>query len=492
MPRRPPQPDIDVDEIQGDVLPGFRRDHQAFLFARIDKSEMAKQTLARLLPRVSTARDVWRIRQLEDQARQANRQPRPFDGAWVNVAFTSAGIRRLLGGRYAGLDDESFAAGLPPRRGTGRKNPLGSRSTADWKVGPDGRQPHVLINAASDDRSRLEEEVAEIQAVLEGQGLKVFFEDRGDTIAIRPRTEHFGFVDGISAPVFRGNIDGEPLGSDAGRRPLLSPGLLLVGRRYRSSSDRPLAPWSWMANGSYMVWLRLQQDVYEFWSFCAKGARRVQSAWSTHDRRFEVTAEDFAALLIGRRPDAVGTPLSRCPLGSRLVTLPPGALNDFSYTERTRAAGQYPGVPADLSGRRCPQSAHIRKTNPRRAEDRDRVIVRRGIPFGPPVKNLHWVTPAERDVPRGLHFVCYQRSITEQFEHIQAMWVNEQWQPERASGYDPMAGARAFEDMVDLVLQNPRGANAARIGMLNTWVLPTGGAYFFVPSMTALRTKFSS
>jgi Dyp-type peroxidase family len=489
MPGRSREPDIEVDQIQGDVLPGFTRDHQAFLFARIDGNARAKQALARLLPRISTARDVLRIKQLEDQAREAKRRPRPYDGVLVNVAFTSDGIGRLIGPRYAGLDDEAFAAGLPPRRGSGRDNPLGS--TGNWRVGPDGLRPDVLVNVASDDRSRLEEEVAEIWALLTKRGFQRIYEDRGETIAIRPRTEHFGFVDGISVPVFRGSVDGRPL-SPVTKRPMLSPGLLLIGKKYRNSTNHPLAPWSWMANGSYMVWLRFEQDVHAFWSFCEYGASRVQRAWSTREKRFKVTPEDFAALLIGRRFDHVGTPLSRCPLGSKLVELPPDALNDFSYDEPTRGTRQYPGVPADPSGRRCPQSAHIRKTNPRRAEDRDRVIVRRGIPFGPPVNDLRRATPQERDQKRGLHFVCYQRSIIEQFEHIQAMWVDAQWQPERASGLDPMAGAPAFEEMFDLVFQDPRGRSAARVGMLNNWVVPTGGAYFFAPSMKALRTRFSA
>ena len=93
-----------------------------------------------------------------------------------------------------------------------------------------------------------------------------------------------------------------------------------------------------------------------------RGARRVQQAWSRPDAPFPVSAEDFAALLIGRRRDAWGTPLIRSPLGSPPVIVSPAGINDFAYDGRIEGRPPIPWV------WRCPVSAHIRKTNPRTAD----------------------------------------------------------------------------------------------------------------------------
>ena len=83
---------------------------------------------------------------------------------------------------------------------------------------------------------------------------------------------------------------------------------------------------------------------------------------------------------------------------------------------------------ADLDGRRCPLGAHIRRSNPRDAlgfegklSFRHRMI-RRGMPYGPPLPD-GVVEDDGKD--RGLVFVCFNASISRQFESVQRQWLND-------------------------------------------------------------------
>ena len=57
VPGSPPEPVFDSaaqDDIQGNIIPGFNKDHQHFLFLRICKPKEAKVFLREILPRIST------------------------------------------------------------------------------------------------------------------------------------------------------------------------------------------------------------------------------------------------------------------------------------------------------------------------------------------------------------------------------------------------------------------------------------------------------
>jgi hypothetical protein len=111
------------------------------------------------------------------------------------------------------------------------------------------------------------------------------------------------------------------------------------------------------------------------------------------------------------------------------------------------------------------------------------MILRRGLPYGPPMADR---TVAD-DEQRGLIFVCYQADIARQYERIQGTFAN--------AGYPDGQPTSRFPDA--LISQTGRDgstveiAQAGRGGSVgvrlnNTWVVPRGGLYLFVPSMTAL------
>ena len=119
----------------------------------------------------------------------------------------------------------------------------------------------------------------------------------------------------------------------------------------------------------------------------------------------------FASMLVGRWPS--GAPLMRTPdaddaalAGDELAN------NHFLFDDDTRPSvlGRSPATPATASRRRaadvlgavCPHFAHIRKVNPRDSatdlgKPHDtllRMILRRGIPFGPPIAGVKRPPPS--------------------------------------------------------------------------------------------------
>ena len=156
----------------------------------------------------------------------------------------------------------------------------------------------------------------------------------------------------------------------------------------------PAAPYG--RNGTFMVFRKLCQDVVGFRSMLHDAA---EALWSGDE-------ELVAAKIAGRWRD--GTPIMLAPT-ARELELAGQSLrtNAFRYG-------------ADPDGRVCPIGAHIRRANPRDGlygggeRVRRHRIVRRGMPYGPPLP------PGSPDdgAERGLLFVCFNASIVRQFEVV--------------------------------------------------------------------------
>jgi hypothetical protein len=69
-----------------------------------------------------------------------------------------------------------------------------------------------------------------------------------------------------------------------------------------------------------------------------------------------------------------------------------------------------------------------------------RMILRRGIPFGPPIAGAKKPPPKVVRSERGLMFLCYGATIEDQFELITRRWANSTMQPS-FGGHDPVIGA---------------------------------------------------
>ena len=162
--------------------------------------------------------------------------------------------------------------------------------------------------------------------------------------------------------------------------------------------------------------------------------------------------------------------------------------NHFQYRDETSAmlvSGRHlTGCPADFLGQNCPMWAHIRKVNPRDIDTDKDVgeatrgfqMLRRGIPFGP----LFDENPAAE---RGLLFLSFQSSIPGHFELLTHDWMNTFTAPQ-GNGFDLLVGQNnTLPRSADLSLPS----QTVSITVASPFIVPSGGGYFFAPSITTLH-----
>ena len=229
--------------------------------------------------------------------------------------------------------------------------------------------------------------------------------------------EHFGYRDGISQPAVVGFTD-DP---KRGQAPIKA-GEFVLGYQGEpaptgSTARDPVEPATRVAQERVLP--RLPPSV--------AGRPRLPRFRLRSPPCADMTEELFRAKLVGRYPSGVplvgrnqsqGTPASNDP-----GLLESDKINDFTYDD-------------DPDGTDVPRAAHIRKTNPR-----DRSCWTGTMCDGAgssaaasPSAGRTRATAGTKslqaaDADRGLCFVCYQRSIADQFEHIQAAWMNTDSHP---------------------------------------------------------------
>jgi deferrochelatase/peroxidase EfeB len=207
-----------------------------------------------------------------------------------------------------------------------------------------------------------------------------------------------------------------------------------------------------------------------------------------------------------------GTPYSRVQAADDAV-LGEEALanNHFRYDSDTRPVelisgfqDRYPNAKADPVGAVCPMASHIRKVNTRDAGNDTggtlgtytRRIMRRGIPFGEPLLEgtimgdhvpLKSVDPARGN--RGLLFLGFLTSIEDQFEFLCNRWMSNRFAPRSPSGDDVLIGLNGNfgQARVRQATLFGSGLQAEDFATDAPWLVPTGGGYFFTPSIDALK-----
>jgi Dyp-type peroxidase family len=376
------------------------------------------------------------------------------DSRWVTIAFTWNGLRAL------GVNESSLAT-FPEefRQGMAARAEIlgttGANHPDHWVGGLASPDLHAIVvlfarNIAERERCKIEHQ----QYLSRCAGVETL--SSLDLEAIPPFNyahEHFGYRDRLSQPVIEGTGD-QPL---PGSGPPIKAGEFFLG--YPDEFDAQPAlpqPKVLSRNGSYLAYLRLEEHVGAFRDFLRQHG----------DTREE--QELVAAKLMGRWRS--GAPLTMASqkddpgLGADMQRA-----NDFNYGTM------------DPYGYGCPVGSHIRRMNPRDTAEnmQRRKMIRRGGTYGPPLPEG---TP-EDGVERGIAAFVGCASLVRQFEFAMNVWVNDPKFKDLGNERDPFVGTQ--DGTLDMTI--PKRPIRRKIEGLPAFTTVRGGAYFFLPSIKALR-----
>jgi Dyp-type peroxidase family len=476
---------LDLKEIQGDILIGLQKNAENFIFFEmVDVASFKGLVKGLILRRITDSEQVTQQEFVVKRRKNlGGRTGGSFHG--VNVGFTKDGFTLLLGDERPKLDPAFEKGADHPDAIAALRDP----PKADWLQKFNSDRVDGVFLVTGPDSLSVTFQSNELLGLLAGSIRVVYSEIAQTRPGAQRGHEHFGFLDGVSQPGVRGlTTVGEAWRSPDQWLPgqnLIWPGEFVFGYPGQHPEDPhepgppPHMAAPWMRNGSYMVFRRLEQKVPEFWRFVREQAVRLGT-----------DPELLAARMVGRWKS--GAPLELTPLrDDTRLGADEKRRNDFEFGN-------------DPEQRRCPYAAHIRKVHPRddtpkAAEVQRHRIIRQGITFGPEVAPGETTTRSSR----GVMFVCYQTSIERQFEYIQHQandpgFVGGKRRPGGGvvtPGFDPIIGQAAgngAREMDEPFPNYPAGSRRSTLTIPKQFVQLTAAGYFFLPSITALRTVLTS
>ncbi len=468
---------VEWDDVQGIVLRGYgKHPYSASLLLQVDEAAQARTWLASACDRVTTA----------------GRAKARIDSCYLNMAFTRSGLEKL------GLSEKSlepfptaFFEGMVSANRTRILGDQGPSAPENWTWGGRGKAVDVMVLIYAKDESTLNQALSAELAGLKG------LSPRFDPVMTRlweDNKEHFGFRDGISQPVIEdstpsahadagGGHDGKYASSN-----IIKAGEFILGYRneYNVLPDPlnmpigsdpnhvlPTVPGGDAPdlgrNGSYLAVRQIAQHVAQLWVHLDEATKDASGASNVNER------EKLGAKLIGRWTS--GAPIATSP--DKDIPARSGQ-NEFLYRD------------IDPDGFGCPFGSHIRRANPRdtlgddpaealKLSKRHRLI-RRGRPFGPRLDDKLDLTDTRQ---RGTLFMAVNASIERQFEFVQQTWINGPSFNGLYDERDPIFGT--FDGVNTGSMTIPSHPLRRKLHGLGGFVTVVGGAYFFLPSIRALR-----
>jgi deferrochelatase/peroxidase EfeB len=430
----------------------------------------------------------------------------------LQIAFTCEGLQALgLSAEILKAFSPEFLSGMAGQESRSRRlGDVCANAPESWLWGGPGRVPHLVVMVYA--KSGL---IDEWTKTVQGPAWDAAFKvldclPTSNLFGIEP----FGFNDGISQPTPDWNRGRTPSTNELAYTNLTSLGEFLLGypNEYGKYTQRPLitpgAPASAFLspaedepdkldlgrNGAFLVFRQLQQDVRGFWRFIDK-----QEASNPQAR------QTLAESMVGRKMN--GTPLLPSTMQA-IEGIDPktAAQNQFTYD-------------TDSDGIRCPFGAHIRRANPRNADlpasnglfgwllhmlgfgnsgYRDDVIastrfhrmLRRGREYGPALPQTDAIADGPDTAEHGIHFICIVANILRQFEFVQNSWTISTKFDAMTEESDPLLGNREAVEGCPFTntfsLPHEAGIRT-RLMDVPQFVTVRGGAYFFLPSLRALR-----
>lgn len=462
---------FDVTDVQGNILKGYRKPRVRHLILAVAEPAEARAWLG------ATVSDTGGVPQLTTQAPWDNKPSTCF-----NLGLTFEGLR-ALGATGESLESfpTEFVEGMAAR--ALKLGDIGDSAPDQWPPPFDKpRDIHLIASIYASEVQDLDR--IQGQALRNGRtfrllGVREGFNFHDDYV-------QFGYRDNISQPRFAEIHDPANYPDPQPMAPL---GTVLLGypNNFEGLFWRVPDPVVLGRNGTFNAFRVLAQDVAGFEAYLTEAAEYLLTREGVEEllppgaeakigaglSREAALREIVAAQMCGRWRN--GVPLALSPgTPNPQPPLPKKQFNKFDY-------------PAN-SG--CPYSSHIRRSNPRDAQIVQRVannsrrLVRRGMPYGPPYDPER---PDAPDAPeRGLLGNFIGASLGAQFEAMCCDWINVGLQDPRVTGSnDPLIGANDRETgWFDLVLKS--GATF-RLARLPRFVRTRGGAYTFLPSISAIR-----
>lgn len=382
------------------------------------------------------------------------------DGVWRQIAFSLAGLKALgIPEPRLARFPQAFKEGMAARAGL--LGDVRHNHPSHWPLalhvnGHDRFDPanaHLVVQIRFDSTSAGEtltdDDLTRIEAarlaLVTGTGLAV--------MAIEPMRsngqdkENFGFKDGISQP----SLEAAPQDKWKDQVP---EGEIVLGFPTLRDKGYPVPERAdpLLDGGSFLALRKLRQYT-----------GRLHRCVRDEAERMKLPFDLVMAKLMGRWPD--GRPLAD-----------EKAVNDFNYEH-------------DGKGSLCPFHAHIRRANPRDQDPNSALagrmprLLRRGMSYGPPASD----TDAGDTQDRGLVFMAYNAHLAEQFEVVQRWMAGGNASGGYSAQSDPLLGV-ADTSLGRRLYPFEHDGKPYEIDLGDQpFVTLQWGAYFFVPSLPALR-----
>jgi Dyp-type peroxidase family len=431
----------------------------------------------------------------------------------MQIAFTASGLEALgvPASIVAGFSPE-FLTGMTEESRARRLGDVESNAPSQWEWGYAGQVPHLVVMFFAESQ-RL---AGLIQSAKGDAWNEAFAEMRWLGTADLDGVEPFGFADGVSQPQIDWQRQRDVTRPQIDYSNIVALGEFLLGypNEYNKYTDRPLiyadaasrdllpaedAPEKKDVgrNGTYLVMRQLRQDVRSFWQFVYR-----QSDGNAAE------ADKLAAAMVGRtRAGDPLVPIQDQPIAGIGPDPEQIRQNQFTFAK-------------DSKGTACPFGAHVHRANPRNTDYPGRPtglaklitmfgfgpkgfrddlmssvrfhrILRRGREYGSELLPENALAAAQSDESeRGLHFICLNANISRQFEFLQNAWIANTKFSGLTGESDPLLGDRTAIPGCPVTSNFTRledGRLGRRVSGLPQFVTVRGGAYFFLPSLRALR-----
>jgi Dyp-type peroxidase family len=432
---------LELDDIQATVL--HQRPEPYFgthVMLAVDEASGGRELLRRLTPHVQSAADWWHA-----------------ENTWTAVAISYSGLV-ALGVPEDSLQSfpEAFRVGMAARAAQLRDS--GPNAPDHWDKPFGTGEIHIGITIFSDSAEKWRCALQKAQQQYAGlSGVRVLL------------THDFGAQPGDRNPLGFKDMIGQPAVEGSGVDPLpgqgspIKAGEFILGYPAEAGVPLPLPQPDELGRNSTFVGFRKYQSLVGTFN------RFLQEHAHTEQER-----ELLAAKLVGRWRS--GAPLTLATeRDDPVLGADPKRNNDFIYAN-------------DPRGLQVPLGSHMRRMNPRDTQTAVLTdvnvhrIIRRSTTYGPPY-DPNAVPELDDVAGRGLYFIFISAKAMTTLEFLQEEWINNGNFLDLGQDRDPNVGLQEKGATFTI----PQVPVRRRVHGIQTFNVPRGGEYFFMPSLTAVR-----